>query len=53
MNADHKEALILLARVLADIESQEAVMTSIDRLGFLLRLKTHDRMRGARIAFSR
>jgi len=53
MNADHKEALILLARVLADIESQEAVMTSIDRLGFHLRLKTHDRMRGARIAFSR
>lgn len=53
MNADHKDALVLLARVLADIESQEAVMTSIDRLGFHLRLKTHDRMRGARIAFSR
>ncbi len=53
MNADHKDALILLARVLAAIESQEAVMTSIDRLGFQLRLKTQDGVRGTRIAFSR
>src|SRR2546426_2187019 len=34
MNADHKDALILLARVFAGIESQEAAMTSVDRLGF-------------------
>ncbi len=53
MNADHQDGLILLAKVLAAIESQEAVMTSIDRLGFHLRLKTKDGMRGARIAFSR
>ena len=53
MNADHKDALILLALVHAGIESQEAAMTSVYRLGFHLRLKTHDRMRGARIAFSR
>jgi hypothetical protein len=53
MNADHKDALILLARVLAGIESQEAAMTSIDRLGFHMRLKTQDGMRGARIAFPR
>ena len=53
MNADHKDALILLARALAAIESQEAAMTSIDRLGFHLRLKTQDGVRGARIAFSR
>jgi putative heme iron utilization protein len=53
MNHDHGNALILLARVLAGIEAQEAAMTSVDRLGFHLRLKTADGIRGARIAFSR
>ena len=53
MNADHSDALILLARVFAGIESQEAAMTSVDRLGFHVRLKTQDGMRGARIAFLR
>src|SRR5271165_4869725 len=53
MNADHKDALILLARVFAGIESQEAVMTSVDRLGFHARLNTQDGIRGARIAFLR
>ena len=53
MNADHKDALILLARVFAGIESQEAAMTSVDRLGFHVRLNTQGGMRGARIAFLR
>ena len=53
MNADHKDALILLARVFASAESQEATMISVDRLGFHVRLKTQDGMRGARIAFVR
>jgi putative heme iron utilization protein len=53
MNADHKDALILLARKNAGIESQEAAMTSVDRLGFQVRLKTADGIRGARIAFLR
>jgi hypothetical protein len=53
MNTDHGDALILLARVLAGIESNEVTMTSVDRLGFHVRLKTQDGMRGARIAFSR
>jgi putative heme iron utilization protein len=53
MNADHKEALVLLAREFARIESQEATMTAVDRLGFHVRLKTPDGMRGARIAFLR
>jgi putative heme iron utilization protein len=53
MNADHKNALVLLARVFAGIESQEASMISVDRLGFHLRLKTQEGMRGARIAFVR
>jgi hypothetical protein len=53
VNADHADALILLARTCAGIESQEAAMTSVDRLGFQVRLKTQDGARGARIAFLR
>ena len=53
MNTDHKDALVLLAGSFAGIESQEAAMTSVDRLGFHMRLKTHDGMKGARIAFLR
>jgi hypothetical protein len=53
MNADHKDALVLLARKFTGIESQEATMTTVDRLGFQVRLKTQDGMRGARIAFLR
>jgi hypothetical protein len=34
MNADHKDALVLLARQFAHIEAQEARMTTVDRLGF-------------------
>ena len=51
MNADHVDSMILLARVHARLESTEATMTSIDRLGFFLRLKTADGMKGARINF--
>ena len=53
MNADHKDALILLAKRFADIEAQEVEITSVDRLGFHVRLKTQDGMHGARIAFLR
>ncbi|HEY4931894.1 MAG TPA: DUF2470 domain-containing protein [Terriglobales bacterium] len=53
MNADHKEALILLAKRFSGIEAQEAEMTSVDRLGFHLRLKTQDGVKGARVAFLR
>src|SRR5271168_3639424 len=53
MNADHKDALILLARSFAHIESDEATMTSVDRLGFHVRLKTPEGIRGTRIAFLR
>jgi heme oxygenase (biliverdin-IX-beta and delta-forming) len=53
MNADHKDTLVLLAREFAGIESQEATMTAVDRLGFHLSLRVQDGMRGARIAFLR
>jgi hypothetical protein len=53
MNADHKGALILLARAFAGTEADEAIMTSVDRLGFQVRLKTKEGMRGIRIPFVR
>ena len=53
MNTDHKDALVLLARTFARNESQEATMTAVDRLGFHVRLKTPDGIRGSRIAFLR
>ena len=51
MNADHMDAMILLARTHAQLEATEAAMISVDRLGFTLRLKTEQGMKGARINF--
>jgi hypothetical protein len=51
MNADHVDAMILLARSHAELEATEATMTSVDRLGFSLRLKTAAGMKGTRINF--
>jgi putative heme iron utilization protein len=51
MNADHVDSMIQLARRPAHIEAIDATMTSIDRLGFHLRLKTADGMKGVRINF--
>lgn len=51
MNADHAAALILLARTHTSMEASEATMTSVDRLGFTLRLTTQDGMKGTRINF--
>jgi heme iron utilization protein len=53
MNADHKDALVLLARKFAGIESLETTMTAVDRLGFHARMHTQEGVRGARIAFLR
>lgn len=53
MNSDHVPALIQLARVHAGLEATEATMTAVDRLGFHLRLKTADGMKGTRINFLR
>jgi putative heme iron utilization protein len=53
MNADHVDAMVLLAKSRAGIEAIEATMTSVDRLGFTLRLKTNDGVKGARINFPR
>ena len=53
MNQDHVDSMVLLARVHSNLEASEAAMTSVDRLGFTLRLKTADGMKGARINFLR
>lgn len=53
MNADHKDALVLLAREFARVESDDATMFAVDRLGFHVRLKTQDGIRGSRIGFLR
>jgi hypothetical protein len=45
MNPDHKDALVLLAQQSAHIDSTEATMTTVDRLGFQVRFRTPDGMR--------
>ncbi len=51
MNADHADALLLIARRFAGEVADEAAMTSVDRLGFHLGLKSGDRIYGRRVAF--
>jgi len=53
MNADHADALLLIARKFAGEVATEASMTAVDRLGFHLRLKTGDGVHGRLIAFPR
>jgi hypothetical protein len=53
INADHVDAMILLAGSHAGIDAIEATMTTVDRLGFSLRLKTIHGVKGARINFLR
>ena len=50
MNADHADALRRIANHAGE-SADEASMTSVDRLGFFVRLKTGDRVHGRRIAF--
>lgn len=51
MNADHVEAMLKLAANYARITAIQATMTSVDRLGFTLRLITPDGTKGIRINF--
>ncbi len=53
MNADHGDALVLLTRVHTGLEAVSATMTSVDRLGFHVRVQTAAGVKGARIAFLR
>jgi len=51
MNSDHADTLVRITRVFAGLDANEARMISVDRLGFDVRLKTGDRVHGARIPF--
>jgi putative heme iron utilization protein len=51
MNADHADALRVIARHFAGLEAEEATMLACDRLGFVVRAKTAAGMKGARIPF--
>ncbi len=52
INEQETATLLLLARVYGNVEAQQATVTALDRLGFHLRIKTADRMRGGRVAFT-
>lgn len=53
MNADHADALRLIANRYAGETPDQATLTAVDRLGFHLRLKSGDRFHGTRVAFLR
>lgn len=53
INQHQAETLALLARVCGQVEVEQATVTALDRLGFHLRIKTADRMRGGRVAFTK
>ncbi|HVG25418.1 MAG TPA: DUF2470 domain-containing protein [Thermoanaerobaculia bacterium] len=51
MNSDHGEALRAIARHFGGLDAEEATMVSCDRLGFVVRARTKEGMKGVRIAF--
>jgi putative heme iron utilization protein len=51
MNEDHAEALRLITRHFGGLDADQATMTSVDRLGFAVRARTAEGMKGVRIAF--
>ena len=53
MNADHEEALMLLACAVSGLDGNAAKMTAVDRLGFHVRLTTSEGFRGVRVPFLR
>jgi putative heme iron utilization protein len=53
MNDDHSAALLTLARAHADADAEDATMLSVDRLGFRVRVRSGERLHGARISFPR
>lgn len=51
MNADHAEALREITRHFGELDAEEATMVACDRLGFVVRARTAEGMKGVRIAF--
>ena len=52
MNGDHERALLTYAKKYAGFDAAKATMTSVDRLGFHLKIQLTDGIKGARIGFS-
>jgi putative heme iron utilization protein len=52
MNRDHAAALREIARHFGNVDAEEATMVSCDRLGFVIRARTSEGMKGVRIAFA-
>lgn len=53
MNEDHGDTLLLLAKRFTGVDAEEATMTSIDRLGFHVRLRAGSEVFSRRIGFIR
>jgi putative heme iron utilization protein len=51
MNADHADALRQITRHFANLDAEQSTMLSVDRLGFAVRARTAEGMKGARIQF--
>lgn len=51
MNRDHADALRDVVRHFSGLAAEEAAMVSCDRLGFVVRVRTAEGMKGTRIAF--
>jgi len=51
MNNDHADALILLAKHQGGVDADEVRMIGVDRLGFDVKVRMGEQLRGARIAF--
>ncbi|HEX8254753.1 MAG TPA: DUF2470 domain-containing protein [Thermoanaerobaculia bacterium] len=52
MNADHAEALREITRHFGKLEAEETTMVACDRLGFVVRARTSEGMKGLRVAFT-
>jgi putative heme iron utilization protein len=51
MNADHRESMVELAKHHRGLAAVDAEMISVDRLGFNLRVRTDEGMKGLRLAY--
>jgi len=51
MNADHADALREITRHFGGLDAEEATMVACDRLGFTVRARTKEGMKGTRIQF--
>ena len=52
MNRDHADALREIVRHFGNLATEETTMVACDRLGFVVRARTADGMKGVRIAFT-